>query len=301
MTNINDFVDKIYCINLDRRTDRWDLMVDEFKRFDIESYRFSAIDGMTIPEEELKINHPDLGKQNQGAQGALRSHRSVLKDAIDNDYDRICVFEDDIIFCSDFKERFDYYSNVVPKNWDIMYLGCHFHGCPEPKMVKTYVYKSYKNFGAFAFILNKKMIHTLYRIMENEQKTVDDYIADIVGNYNTYCFIPFFVKTANTISDVCITNDQFEYEIVNEKFRDKIELIKVNKIKGTVIPPKNYSISDKELLRRFVNSNKDFIISKGGRVIFDSTNNKNNISLYDNNFKIYGKEYEYIGINVKNK
>jgi len=305
---INNFVDKIYCINLDRRTDRWKLISEEFKRLEIDVERFSSVDGNTIPSTELIIRHEDLKSNIKGAQGALKSHRKVLKDAIDNDYDKICVFEDDLIFCKDFNERFDYYIKNVPTNWDMMYLGCHYHNCENPDFIMKYIYKNNRNYGCFAMIINKDMIKKIYDYTKEETKTIDDYISEMIKNNNCYSFIPFFVKTTNTVSDIGVSNESYEYDVVNKFYSDyahEFNIIGKFKIEDSFInkppPPKNPPLKESSILKSFVNSNRDFLIFQNGRQVFDSKNNKNNIYVSDNYFKIYGKQFGYNGIQIKNK
>ena len=45
---LNQYFDKIYCVNLDRRPDKWAEAVEEFKKNNMEVERFAAIDGQTL-------------------------------------------------------------------------------------------------------------------------------------------------------------------------------------------------------------------------------------------------------------
>ncbi len=56
----------IYCVNLDRRPDRWEAVQQEFKKIGIQDrvIRFSAIE-----------------TPNQGAIGCLLSHRAIIEEA----------------------------------------------------------------------------------------------------------------------------------------------------------------------------------------------------------------------------
>ena len=58
---LTNFFDKTYCVNLDRRIDRWADSMNEFKRFNlIEVERVSAIDGKTIEQENTQINKSEI-------------------------------------------------------------------------------------------------------------------------------------------------------------------------------------------------------------------------------------------------
>ena len=48
MNPINNYFNKIYCVNLDRRQERWKEASDEFKKFSLDVERFSAVDGSKL-------------------------------------------------------------------------------------------------------------------------------------------------------------------------------------------------------------------------------------------------------------
>ena len=72
---IKDYFDKIFCINLDRRKDRWEETVTELKvwgQFDGVN-RVSAVDGNTINDNPYPINNGELG--------LLETHLTLIKNA----------------------------------------------------------------------------------------------------------------------------------------------------------------------------------------------------------------------------
>ena len=81
--------DKIYCINLDRRMDRW----VEFKR--------DVLEGMDLDKDKFErisaIDTAQLSTRNPGAIGAAVSHLKAWKDMIECGYDSVLVFEDDFM------------------------------------------------------------------------------------------------------------------------------------------------------------------------------------------------------------
>lgn len=218
MIRINDFVDQVYCINLSKRKDRWDFMEKEFKKFSIDVKRINGVDGMLLKKSNINLNSC---KEKLGSLGCLRSHQLVYKDALENNYKKICIFEDDIIFCKDFKSRIDYYIRNIPKNWDIMYLGCHFHGCKKPEKITSYIYKNSCSFGAFAYIINDNIIKELYN--SRNDIPIDNQLCFLNRKYNAYSFIPFFVKTRKIKSDISNTDESFEYDEVNYLFKDELK------------------------------------------------------------------------------
>jgi GR25 family glycosyltransferase involved in LPS biosynthesis len=106
---ITDFFDKIYCINLEHRSDRWELALNEFKKIGIENgvIRFNAV----------------YNKEN-GALGCRDSHLKVIQDAKDNNYERILIFEDDVLFLdNDISLIENTLDQLNEFDYDIFYLG----------------------------------------------------------------------------------------------------------------------------------------------------------------------------------
>ena len=111
---LNDYFDKIYCINLDKRTDRWKESTDEFKKWDISGVtRYSAVDGSL-----LNINTNLL----TGEIGILKTHIDILNEAIDNEYGSILLIEDDIMFTDEILSL-DKHMSLLPSKWDMIYFG----------------------------------------------------------------------------------------------------------------------------------------------------------------------------------
>lgn len=123
--SVNTFFEHIYCINLDRRPDRWERCQTEFAKFGIEGVeRFSATDG------QLHTAAPRLAR---GAYGVLDTHRRILSNAMQNGYSNILILEDDVAFNDNFNEYFEEIESQVPDDWDILYLGSNIQNWqPRP-------------------------------------------------------------------------------------------------------------------------------------------------------------------------
>ena len=103
---VNDFFDKVVVINLDRRTDRMEILAPQLEELGIEYERFSAIDA-----KELDISPIAAGTM---------SHVAVWEKYQDQ---RVLILEDDALFIDNFNELFDEAMQTIPANWDIFYLG----------------------------------------------------------------------------------------------------------------------------------------------------------------------------------
>ncbi|MBV9612590.1 MAG: glycosyltransferase family 25 protein [Acidobacteriaceae bacterium] len=103
------FFDAIYCINLDRETDRWQAVMARFEKLGIAHrvQRFAAI--------ETRASHHI---------GCALSHRAILAEAKKYGYRNVLVFEDDVLFAPDaldvLQRNVQELKNVA---WDLFYLG----------------------------------------------------------------------------------------------------------------------------------------------------------------------------------
>jgi GR25 family glycosyltransferase involved in LPS biosynthesis len=116
--DINSFFDKIYCINLDDRIDRWVEVKKQFDELGITNVeRFSAI------------------KKEPGYLGCLESHVSVIKKAKELNYKSILVFEDDVNFINkDINLINETLNQLNTMDWDLFYLGATV--TPKTKLIK---------------------------------------------------------------------------------------------------------------------------------------------------------------------
>jgi GR25 family glycosyltransferase involved in LPS biosynthesis len=154
-------IDFIYVINLDQRPEKYAYVQEQFSRYNIEPYRFSAVNGWELAENEVMAlgittprktkkglmgtfyeNIPGLGLKEQhvllakadrpclshcmsrGAVGIVLSHLSVIQDAYDSGFERVWIIEDDIEILDNIKKltNFIVESNRLMKNkWDVLY------------------------------------------------------------------------------------------------------------------------------------------------------------------------------------
>ena len=113
------FFDAIYCINLDRRADRWEKVSRRFVKLGIDKLvrRFSAIDTV----------------ENHHA-GCLLSHRAIIEFASRCGLEHVLVLEDDVIFHD---ATLHYLRRAVAElqkiSWRLFYLGGARWGKEYPK------------------------------------------------------------------------------------------------------------------------------------------------------------------------
>lgn len=108
MTNAFDYFNKIYCINLDARKDRWESCKKEFLAAQIEVERFSAVKGES---PVIAFN---------------TSQAAVIAKALEDGCENTLILEDDVKFKGDM--HLHYAMNELPADWDSLYLGGNIIG-----------------------------------------------------------------------------------------------------------------------------------------------------------------------------
>jgi glycosyl transferase family 25 len=116
---------KAFCINLDRRPDRWALAQAEFAKHGLTVERFSAIDGRDIGSH--------YGNDQDAANaGCTLSHQAIVKQALELNLDAVMVFEDDAQLHDDFNQILRNAMNELPTGWDVLYFGGTHRDAPKP-------------------------------------------------------------------------------------------------------------------------------------------------------------------------
>lgn len=115
---IQNFFDKGYYLNLDRRTDRKEIFEKQMTQYGLVDFlqRWSAEDRLLRPEIEY-VQH-----------FCSYSFYKIFKDAYEKKYNRIVVFEDDFTFYDEEERGIDNIENALDQlsiidDWDIIYFG----------------------------------------------------------------------------------------------------------------------------------------------------------------------------------
>jgi GR25 family glycosyltransferase involved in LPS biosynthesis len=192
--NINRYFDRIYCLNLDRRQDRWKKASEQFNRFNINVERWSAIDGNSLNNKLLDYYNPSglkgeeasiLGiPENKNAIGCLLSHLEIIKNAKDNNYNRILIFEDDIILSNNFLEEV---KQIEKLDWKLLYLGASQFLWNNIE-IKDGHYNCKKTLGTFAYAIDSSIYDDLINIFEKGSQSVDNLLSIIQSKYKNECF-----------------------------------------------------------------------------------------------------------------
>lgn len=118
---LNEYFDKIICINLDKRLDKWKECLSQFLEFGIKAERFSGHDM----------------SDGWGNNGCTASHRGVLELICHHRWHRTLILEDDFLITHpNAQQMFSDMIGDVPDDWQMLYLGGHYGDAPQARVSK---------------------------------------------------------------------------------------------------------------------------------------------------------------------
>jgi len=235
--------DKGFLINLKRREDRLKNSLIEFEKL--------KINGVEIFEAIDYLDRPDLDYLCCSA-----SHIEILKKQIENDWEKVIIFEDDFIFDKwDEKEEFylelinDVINTINSELYDLLYLGTVLMGDIElknkniiipSKTIQTTSYLISKEFSKFVVenydfrdnlsIMCNESIDTFYSIMSS--KKINWKNPDWFNNSDRFLKNNFILYSVNPM----IFNQKMSYSDIQKKTSNHFFS---NRIRNNQYIPKN--------------------------------------------------------------
>jgi len=198
---------KTYCINLDRREDRWERVRVETDLLGIDLIRFPAIDIVA-----------ECGKDGSHA-GCNASHKALLEMVKQDGI--FMAIEDDLKILVDNPTELirDAYSQL-PDDWDVFYLGATLN-----QDLERYSKNLFRVKGAW----------TLHAVIYNNQNGVVDYILnnhgdqnldvfmadDVQHKFNCYIIYPMVATQLSGYSD--IRHKEVDYGVIKERYDKYVE------------------------------------------------------------------------------
>jgi len=207
MENILNLIfDRIYCINLDRRADRWASFLEEAKKFGISNVkRYSAVDG-----DDLHYTSGTNKKFPRSAAGLVMTNIGIMEECIRDKVDRVLILEDDVEFTRGISDmsNLDY----IPEDWDSLYFGGNHNthkGIPLPKMYNGGMIKISHTFSTHCVGFKGSFIPNVLDRIKKVNSPLDVAYTDLQKSHNFYCFYPALAVQKAGYSD--IQNQTMDY------------------------------------------------------------------------------------------
>lgn len=173
---VNEFVDKVYLINLDRREDMLAHASEQCAKIGVEFERISATDGRAINPDEVKT-YPGFDPKywNVGALGLVRTTRRIIEDAIEKKYNKIMILEDDVIFGDSFLEDF-LQLKKIPLDWHFFNFGVQ--NAIAPQKVSGTFGRTIFGFCLHCYMVHEPIFEFYLHYLKKEEKQLDFITAE---------------------------------------------------------------------------------------------------------------------------
>jgi Glycosyltransferase involved in LPS biosynthesis len=212
---LNTYFDKIFVLNLDKASDRWECMQKIFKDIHITNYeRFPAVSIDKIDFDSLSDKNI-VNTLNKYEYACKISHYNMIKEAIKRGYKNILILEDDVVIQDKHVGKLNLMMDeLITGNyeWDILYF---FHGNDSKygKFISNYMIKVFFSYYTMFYSLNLSSIDKMLKYITNNltyipmHDPIDDlYIQYFQQNFKAYAFYP------NVISENLKFNSQIAIE-----------------------------------------------------------------------------------------
>lgn len=195
------FFEKIYCINLEERLDRWEKCLEIFKQYEIKN--FERVNGIKIPEDCFSY----IDEKSKSQLGCALSFYTIIKNAYNNQFSNILIFEDDFYFIHSKEKTEEVLSNSIenlPEEWDVFYLGANimYDYCANPvSLFSKYLFKINSAYCLHSIAFSRKGISAFIK------KFPDEFIF-VSSILDFYKAIDVFMAKEFCMDNLCFICDE---------------------------------------------------------------------------------------------
>jgi GR25 family glycosyltransferase involved in LPS biosynthesis len=199
MSVLNEFFDKIYCINLDSRTDKWEECENIFEKKGLIVERVSA----------LQPQPSGLGHVKDAEKSLKETHKSIIERVKEDGLKNVLIFEDDVEFCdllSDYSGesldiRFENSINFLPEDWNVLYLGSGID-TDAKSHIGGELYKLGFAHTTHSISINCNFFDTVISQINQSDEPLDIIYSRLMGDNKIYSFSPNLISQRPSFSDI---------------------------------------------------------------------------------------------------
>lgn len=170
MKTPNSEFERVACINLDRRTDRWNQSKVELGMHGIEVERVIAIEDAGRPWDGLR-----------------KTVIGIFENAMKDHVHSILILEDDIELCKDFEERFDACFQEVPQDWDMFYFSAAHQYWPA--VFSSRLFRLSWSTAAHAIAFHNRCFQRVYSALSMNEQAIDVTYSSLQKDLMALCCI----------------------------------------------------------------------------------------------------------------
>ena len=177
---LDNISSKIYVLNLKKRPDRREHIINELQKINCNNYIIiDAVDGNELVNTTRLTN---------GMLGLNHTYLKIYNDWIKETPNDIIIIEDDCVFSDNFnQELFNYISNV-PNDWDMLYFGGNhnYHVGSKTEKINDYCIKLNNTYTAHCVVLKNYVFEELINNLRSMEIENDVYMSTLQKKYNAY-------------------------------------------------------------------------------------------------------------------
>ncbi len=234
MNNPFDFFNKVFCINLKEREDRWKESVVNFSKYGIKNYeRIGAV----------RIKDDTLNSKRRGQIGCSLSYACTINKALKENAEKILILEDDFDFIFGKEKLYKKINSAIddlPEDWDCLYFGgttVEEYGHKPLEKYSTNLLKLKCAYTTHSIAFSRTgMLKILALLKHSEEKPwhetiiknyvcIDSFLAkDYQKNTNSFITSDVLCVQRPSFSDIENTNYDYKSWMINNFAKFKKEL-----------------------------------------------------------------------------
>jgi GR25 family glycosyltransferase involved in LPS biosynthesis/predicted O-methyltransferase YrrM len=188
---------KAYCINLDKRPDRWESVKGSCIAKSVNVDRFSASTVRPelmefVPTIKPTYTRPDIGDTltlSNSEYGVILSNIAIWKKIVEENIETTLILEDDVVFKDDAVERIAKSWSQLPEDWDLVQIAAHSGGDSVNDHFGKFTATWF--IGNWAYALNLKGANKMMEIVRSKGVSgpLDNFIGDQKNELNIYYYL----------------------------------------------------------------------------------------------------------------
>ena len=220
---INERYDKVVCICLKEREDKYKYALAQFIKHDIQvefyrpvipGYAFKLVELYADKYNIIEKHHLLFNKQFPNELGAMQSHYTVIKSAFLDGAQSIFVFEDDCAFHKDWETLLPKYFSTIPEDVDGVLLYSYMANFePQNVRVRPRWTKGFASWSFLAYGLNRRAMEGYIKLQDSQPMIADkaSWVMMTHLGFNFYVASPPLVIPSKTLTS-SIRGDNKNYE-----------------------------------------------------------------------------------------
>jgi len=229
MSLINERYDKVVCISLKEREDKYEYMKSQLEKHKIEAdfyrpvipgYAAQLIRPYAEKYNDLSKNYVRFNPHFPNELGALQSHYTVIKTALLEGAESIFVFEDDCAFHKDWNELLPKYMNTIPDDAEGILLYSFMSKLePQNIRVKPRWTKGFASWSFLCYGLNKRAMEGYIKFQDETPMIADrgSWTMMTFMDYKFYVASPPLILPSKTLTS-SIRGENKNYEKIKSIF-----------------------------------------------------------------------------------